>query len=1196
MKKQSIFHRIFVTALFAVCTLCLALFAGCNDGGVEQVPSTQTQFSFQENTVWLDRYQEKIPELASGNIEDITFISNNEKVVTVSGKTLVATGVGETTVTAKNKDYEQTLTVKVNDSGVLPRLYYESGKGLEAYLGASEPLKISIRYLGEVIVPDQTYDSVTVSDASYATFENGKITGVKLGQTTANVSVNYKGLQLSLRDVKLTVKEQCYIENDVSTIELYNVTSGKLGFSKLEPQVYYRGGLLENAPVSYEILSGSEFIKIENATVYPKGVGNAVIQAKYAENGRFAQTEWNVTVHPNYKNDEFVVPVGDGDGSIGAYYQPYEGEIAEGREGVMAYRAGSEVTSATTWQHRVALLLEGTPRIIDKVREGDKYFAFDVYYTSDMNLYCGCYNQTFWLKPESYFRRNTFKILNMEGEAINYLPKNQWVTCVYDLRAYFDYAIKSQYSFWFLNADTENTCYIDNIRWYLDDSFMKSENLVYEDKGNYVQATNDEFDVRYPNVNGAPTYTQGGGAGRNGAYRYEAKSASATTNSLVIASSINESYDYGMYALRKKGATLSFDMYVENAETLTLQMFTNNNPALQNKATIQLGTSNLSPYFGWLKIVKDGKVCSNLQSDTWYTVYIAYLKNYDYNCSSAEILLSTDSAGDQVYLDNVRYYKDDVVFTEYEPELNHPYTTGAPQIQWDISLTEFDFAYYSVTTTSNDNNGVNFTNIVAENGNLGSFFASPYRYLKMKIYVVDGTQFIRVNVSGEGLQTYTKEIFVGQNLPEGITVLDESKFTATAFYSGTWYTIYIPVTVQGEVTAPDVTMEMHGGTVAEPSCVYLAEMEAVSEIHTPYVNATQFNVGVNYQASGEFAGSYKVTSDAPGDVAMSDDYGRSMIRFDGMSQVISNKDYAGRFFYDGNKYISLKIYFDEKVKGFSIRSTDQKHTNKEQGGITSYWKQNIMVGASIPGDVYLYYNGVKAPKLETGVWYELFIPVNYEDASKVLFPYVGVYTTQNEAGNPSSVYVKNVEYVKEMPKPKPSVFLFSTHAESKTSTLEYKTSGTFVGAYEHIQTVDGDSSAGGYGFNGMWFYGLSKYENFSFFKDGNNTVKFKVYFAENVKSFSLRFVGDNNCTTSYWKQRIELGNIPSDVYVYDETGATRVTSAEMGKWYTIVVKINGIDLEAVYANNVSACFYVNREDTTKNSKVYLKDIEYYAQA
>ncbi len=1191
MRKQSktrTSSRIFTILLLCVTLLFSLLLFGCKPGKEE----SGTDFAFVNEHIWLDRYEEKIPELAEGDIQTLTFTSQNTEIVSVKDKKLIAEGVGETTVTASNGKQEVALTITVNDSGTTPRLFYETGKGAEAYLGVSVPMYISIRYNGEITLMEYTYDEVEIADGSKATFENGNIRGLALGKTTVNVSVNYKGLQLRLDNVELTVKQQSYVEFTEEEITLYNVRKGKLGKYELNAQAYYRGDLVEGSEISYSVSVGGDVVTIEEGFVRAIGVGEGTVLATYNGNGVTATKELKVKVLPNYIEEEFVSPTGDGSGTTAAYYQPYEGEIG-GRTGVMEYHPGASLTMNSSgnypdaFAHRVCQP-KSAGTIIQVVRQGKEFFAFDVYYGSNSSTYIGCHTIVSWLNVNSYFRCDWFKILNEEGEVINYLPKNEWVTFVYDLRAFFDSGLHNPCGFWFMNTDKNNSCYLDNIRWYLDDAFMKSENLVYEDKGEYKQATNDEFDVFYPNQTAAPAYQAGGGAGRVSAYVYQTKAASAANSALVVATSLNRNYDQGFYWLRKKGASLSFDFYVESGKTLTLSMFYNSSSAKHKEAIIDLGGTDLAAYFGWLKIVKDGKVCSTVEKGNWYTAYIDYKKNYDKTCSSSRILFALAGNGDKAYIDNVRYWKTEPAFAEtsYEKESNYPYASGG-EITWDVSLREFDFAYYKVAATS-DNNKLQFNAIRTPDGQTGSFFGGNDRYLKTKLYVKSGVSALKVGVSGGGLEAYEKILTVGQPLPTGVTLIDGDGRTARSLEEGEWYSLYIPVTVTGTVSAPDVYLTATGGTQTNPSILYLATTQCVSEENAPYLVNTGRGTELTYQKEGNFAGAYQFTSTSPGDDS-GGNYGDGAVTFAGVTEVRDGTIYGGRFFHDGYKWVKTDLYLDESVKYLSIRSTDAKF-NTAQGDVTSYWKQKIAVGSALASDVHLYVDGVKATKLQTGIWYSLYIPVTYSDADKVVYPYVCIYTSGNDKENPSSMYLKNIEYLME----KPNIpYLYLPTAAVGKATLHYLTEGEFAGAYEYATTVEGDagSTAGDYGNkNGIRFSEVESGER-SFFTDGKKWIKVEVYFVENITSVSVRITGDG--ITQNWKQKVSLDNT-SSLWLYDAQGNS-VTSAQKGVWYSLYLPVNYTNVETVLQGYSCIAVYLNGGTVAAPAKMYARNVEYLVE-
>lgn len=1178
MKRK---RRILFTVLILLSAISSFVVLGCSG-------KTESTFEFSESKVWLDRYEEMEIELSKGDIDGIEFVSEDETVITVRNNKLIAEGVGKSSVTATRGKESKVLEVNVSDSGTLPRIYYNEGEGIQTYKDVNVPANVSLRYNGEVSISDATYDTVIIEDSSFAVFENGHIKGLAVGETYADVSVEYKGLSLSLENVKVVVKEAYYIETAAKNVEIYNINSGKNKEFKLNSAVYYCGEILENAQVEYKIISGKNCVRIENSTVYAVEEGEAEIAAFYNKDDINVEQIISVTVRPNYIETDFVNL-----GLTASVYEEYS-ESVDGRTGVKRYRPGSDLeyvngSYKNLFNHRIAILNDGGEKLMTIVKNGYKYFAFDVYYTSEQQTYIGCYNITSWLSVNSYFRKNYFSILNSQGEVINYLPNNEWVTFVYDLRAFFDYSFSMQYSFWFVNTDKTKDTFITDVRWYLDDAFIKSENLSYEKKDSYIQATNDEFDVRYPYLEKTAVYEKDDAEieGVVNSYKYTANENNIYNNSLVLATSMNETYDEGFYELRKKGSFVTYDVFIETGETVMFQMFDNKDTAKNRQAVINLGETSLSPYSEWLTVIKDGKLCMTMEKGCWYTVKISYYENYDDSCWSSHILFSLGNAGDTARLNNVRYLKEDIEIKEYNKEKYYPFGRGDVDVVWITEESEFRFDYKVTNRKDGDkNNSVNFNMILSENGTAGDYFKGGYRYLRTEIYIESGTTAIIYGVTGTGLTEREYRIELGKSLPGNVVIRTLDDMTAEVMNAKKWYVLYIPVEVTGVVTNPNVYLTTSGGSTGNPSIMFLSKAECVSEINAPFAKSS-FNSVIKYQSEGDFKGRYKFTSNAGGDVT-GGDYGDSGVFFNGISSYYNGKPVAGRFFEDGYTYVSLSVYLCSDVQNISVRSNGP--------GLTGYWKKKVKIGDAVTSDLHIYYsNGVKASVLERNVWYQVFIPVSYSEISAVEYPYVCIYTSENTATQSSSFYFNDIKFVNRLPD-KPYVSL-SSRPQAQTSTLNYVTSGDFDACWEHTETLQGDLgiSAGGgdYGFNGLFFSGVEK--NGNFFEKGYKCIRFKCYFAENAESFSLRSTGTG--ITNYWKQKVMIKTSAStgtalgnDFYIYDLNG-NKASAVELGKWYTISIPVSYDDASSA-ASAPIICFYLNGGTSEKPAKIYIKDLEY----
>ena len=1188
-------RKIYLYIAAFLLTLALAAgFAACNETGNEPGGAG---FSLAEgaNMVWLDRYEEAEVALASGDAAALDWTSANESIVTVEEGLLIAQGEGETTVTVTDGKTSAQITVRVRDSGIKPRFSFREA---DAFLNVSTAFPNTITYNDKIYTPDLDY-TITFEDETYVSFSDGMIKGLKLGSTKADISAQYKGLTLEAT-VTINVKHPLNIEFESSEIELYNV-EGKFGEAELNAKALYLGEEVADAEIVYEAIEGAECVRIEDGMLYAEKEGEAVVQASYTEGENTATAQLNVTVHPNYIETSYEnVSFHD------IIWAETQEEIG-GRTGVMEYKAGADITPNTCFDHRVVEAHSGD-KLLDLYAQGYKYFAYDLYYTSNQNLMIGCGAFTSWLSVGDYFRKDYFEILS-EGKVTNILEKGTWMTMVYDLQALWMMDMGKTADFFFFVNDATTSQYITNVRFYMDDSFIPDENLVYEDEGDYVQATNDEFDVMVPvsknysmdtglpstviDPEKVPTYGLYGEAvgGRNGVYRYETNNTDGWLNSLIVATSMNETYDDSMYALNSRGSYLTFDIYPEQGETLVFRM-----NYLANTATVKIGSTNLGQFDGWLCVIRDGKVQNTIEANVWQTVVLAYSDNYSEDAIGGAISFSAEEEDSVVYIDDVRYRKNgDFIPTEYAEETYAPVLDKASA---DISLERVTtgsfkgaYLYKDGEGSATAENAVTFKQMIGADGAAGEFYADGYKYVRVQVYFAENVTSLVLAVSGGGLNAYTKEIVLGEAF-EGIAVFDAEGLQAKTLSAKTWYELYIPVTYDRAVTAgADVRMGVTGGSSAAPAQVYLKNVSFEASVQTPYLREGTSGVTLALETEGSFKGSWKYINRTSGEEeGEGQNWGESGVLF----SRVTKSDGSGpdAFFTEGYHWIKVDIFAAENVNSVSVRSTADRNYN-------SYWEREVAVGASLyEHSLYLFDGDERADRFERNTWYTLYIPVDYSSLD-IGYVYIMLYTNGGSSAEPAVMYLKNVEYVKDFDMPELVRDDGMPYGRTDSGWDQYVSvdevqEGDFAGAYEYVNKSGGqdeDAAKNNWGESGVYFYNVADPATGAagtFFADGYEWLKVPVYFVSGADTFSISVHADRNLT-QYWPQLIPIGSdIPASlkeqVYAIDAEG-NRAERIETGVWYDLYIPVNytDTDLGITYVN-----IYTNGGTEAEPSVMYVK--------
>ncbi|WP_051196938.1 GH25 family lysozyme [Butyrivibrio sp. XBB1001] len=230
-----------------------------------------------------------------GNVE-ISLSSSDPSVATVDGTTVkgISAGTAIITVTAtgyKSVDVSVKVTAKeeehTNPPVVENKKFSVNGKieltvDGEASLGSDLPSNLKC----------EGYDNSIIK------IENGKITGLKYG--TTNVTLNADGY-------------------DPATVEVS--VKRKATEIKIDPSSIKKGGTAQitvsPSDASYEVTSGSEFIKVDKATGKIEGVAKGTATITIPETDKYAKSEATITVEDTeqlqikVKSDTIKVSVSD---------------------------------------------------------------------------------------------------------------------------------------------------------------------------------------------------------------------------------------------------------------------------------------------------------------------------------------------------------------------------------------------------------------------------------------------------------------------------------------------------------------------------------------------------------------------------------------------------------------------------------------------------------------------------------------------------------------------------------------------------------------------------------------------------------------------------------------------------------------------------------------------------------------------
>ena len=600
-------------------------------------------------SAWLDRYDEKTITLENGNASDYEWQSADETIVTVENLKLVAKSEGQTTVTGTKTGEKVIIDVTVNDSGAVPRASLDE---VVAYAGAQTTVTPKLIYNGAAVEANVEY-TYKIKDESVATVSGNVVTGVSVGNTEITARGTYKGVELSAK-ATLVVKPYNFIEiseND-KEITLYNAKNSPLSYREISVTVVKKGEEIKKPEL--EIVSEKQGIVAYNeGKIVAIGEGTTKVFVNCGD----LTDELTVTVLPNYIEETFNNTVS---AAFGTTYEAYTGEVGGRTEGLFRYvTTNTNIEGQNYWQQRI-VNTQSSQKCIDLYKDkGYRYFAFDMYVTKPANMLApiGGSTDAAYIYGDRYFDVDGIKMI-ADGRITNKLEANKWITVVYDMRQRVLIDPAANADFYLALHESELTTYLSNIRYYLDDAFIPEEGAVsYEKKDGYVQASNGEFALYRGADESRMIVEKSEVAGVKNAVKLTGNDSEFEQNALVIASSTGRDRSDSLVNLQEKGKYLTFDLYVKKADSIRL--------SIDYGKTVQNVILNKTDFerVSWLSLISGDKQLHVLKPQTWITVSVEYAKmlgalNVVSNDPVA-ILIGTVKAGDEILVNNARYYETD---------------------------------------------------------------------------------------------------------------------------------------------------------------------------------------------------------------------------------------------------------------------------------------------------------------------------------------------------------------------------------------------------------------------------------------------------------------------------------------------------------------------------------------------------------
>ena len=717
------------------------------------------------------------------------------------------------------------------------------------------------------------------------------------------------------------------------------------------------------------------------------------------------------------------------------------------------------------WSHRALVSAFGT-NFVEAYRKGYRYFAYDLYYTDGETIKIGNryydekgglkvddkkYHQPFtqlyvgsggdashegalceFIAFNQYFHRSYMRVLQENGagewEETDVLRKNQWVRIVYDMKYYaFNYP-NAVVGFFFTSGQTGATAYIDNMRYYLDGTFLPEETRAYEEKDGYVQATNEELHLYGVDAGTKYEKAEEGGAVANGehagAYKYTTPNAKDSwKNALIVTLSDDSSIGAGMLNLTQHGNYLTFDFYAENAENLSITL----GHSLYSKtyrltAGDKLGSSLETDLY--VAAYQGSNRLYTIPQGEWVTISLAFREAYRpvSGWSRASIFIALAGANETAYIDNIRYYKTNehipANFTGERPVYDFYVTSECETLTFANAETDgADFAgtvkYTSVLTSKyiSDNGkwheGMKFSNVNSENFHpAGDFYSKGNHYITFKMYVTGNFGGINLYAhcnDGRGESgtdiAWSASVKPGERTSRDVYLMGEDGVYARLIEKDAWYTLTIPVEyVKVPSSWSSVYFRLLKGDGEEAAIAYVKELKyhktKPAEVPREEDEILKVRLGdetggtqETITEEGEFNGAEKYT------LAQSGAWQSALILGDSKSPVATAK------------YVTFELYFKD-VSSFYV--IDQIGTT---GGNDKYnYRDDRKIDEIKKGGAAAFYDtdGNRLLTLHNDTWYKVAVPVQAVKGNN--WGALRMFFTFSLGKTQATVYIRNADY------------------------------------------------------------------------------------------------------------------------------------------------------------------------------------------
>ena len=512
MKRRTVLLWL-ITAMMLL--LCFGFIVACSQEGDPLLLSA--------SNVTLEAYDDYQISVEEETDSPVVWSSSDESIATVSDDGLVSClgETGDITITAQMGNKIGECAVHIVDSGLTPRL---NGDAQTAYVNGVSAPDVYVQY-NDNRYTEFTISSITVADTALAIVEDGKLKGVSAGETSFTMEAVWKGQTVRTRTpIALTVLPEYVITTDAQTYSIYDVnenSSVKRRTAEIDAELYVRGVLQEDATFSIQGEGlGTEYtaegLTVTAGTITEQVTRTLTISAQV--DGQTVETTVTLEVCPAFEQrdtDEFVVF-----GSA-VFEQIDSGEKVGERQNVYRYFTGENCANSNNdwivWGNQLQLqplASSGTTSAYQNIvlEDGVALVSFDVFYAGqtvggakqyrgiNVNLQYGPYSgdSTYYV---DHVKNVPERIIVDDGKITNTLVPEKWVTFYVDLRVMEKY---SQIDTYIFSIRANDTTYVDNVRFWYDDSAIAgldrsqidlNERVVEQDSQNAsrYRASENEF-------------------------------------------------------------------------------------------------------------------------------------------------------------------------------------------------------------------------------------------------------------------------------------------------------------------------------------------------------------------------------------------------------------------------------------------------------------------------------------------------------------------------------------------------------------------------------------------------------------------------------------------------------------------------------------------------------------------------------